>query len=179
MILLRGHDRCVHKGHPACLPTLRPDGRALTLTLKIDTRDLHLARVRSAPITSCSWYRLLQQTGETQIDEIIDFDSSVLPSEKIATGPADHLGLGPGYEAHGALDRLLRDLKRFPGRGWELIKTGLRSPVVRNRNMGLQALLAWSGVQWPAEALGWFHQAARTEPNEHLRGRLEKAIRSN
>jgi len=25
------------------------------------------------------------------------------------------LGLGPGYEAHGALDWLLQDLKRFPG----------------------------------------------------------------
>ena len=147
--------------------------------LKIDTRDLHLARVRSAPITSGSWYRLLQQTDETQIDEIIDFATSVLPSEKIATGPADHLGLGPGYEAHGALDWLLQDLKRFPGRGWELIKTGLRSPVVRNRNMALQAFLAWSRDQWPAEALGLLQQAARTEPNEDLRGRLEKAIRSN
>jgi hypothetical protein len=32
MILLRGHDRCVHEGHHACLLTLRPDGRGLTLT---------------------------------------------------------------------------------------------------------------------------------------------------
>jgi hypothetical protein len=147
--------------------------------LKIDTRDLHFARVRSAPITSGSWYRLLQQTDETQIDEIIDFASSVLPLEKIAAGPADHLGLGPGYEAHGALDWLLQDPKRFPGRGWQLIKTGLRSPVVRNRNMALQAFLAWPRDRWPAEALGLLQQAAQTEPNEDLRGRLEKATRSN
>ncbi len=147
--------------------------------LKIDTRDLHFARVRSAPITSGSWYRLLQQTDETQIDEIIDFASSVLPLEKIAAGPADHLGLGPGYEAHAALDWLLQDLKRFPGRGWQLIKTGLRSPVVRNRNMALQAFLAWPRDRWPAEALGLLQQAAQTEPNEDLRGRLEKATRSN
>ena len=129
--------------------------------LKIDTRDLHFARVRSAPITSGSWYRLLQQTDETQIDEIIDFASSVLPLEKIAAGPADHLGLGPGYEAHGALDWLLQDLKRFPGRGWQLIKTGLRSPVVRNRNMALQAFLAWPRDRWPAEALGLLQRAAQ------------------
>ena len=32
MILLRGHDRCVHKGHHACLPAPRPDGRRSTLT---------------------------------------------------------------------------------------------------------------------------------------------------
>jgi len=147
--------------------------------LNIDTRELHFARVRSAPITSGSWYRLLQQTDETQIDEIIDFASGVLPLEKIATGPADHLGLGPGYEAHGALDWLLQDLKRFPGRGWHLVKTGLCSPVVRNRNMALQAFLAWPRDRWPAEALGLLQQAARTEPNEDLRGRLEKATRSN
>ena|SRR5919109_4481775 len=33
MILLRGHDRCVHKGHHACLPAPRPDGRRSTLTV--------------------------------------------------------------------------------------------------------------------------------------------------
>jgi len=36
MILLCGHDHCVHKGHHSCLLTLRPDGRALTLTNHID-----------------------------------------------------------------------------------------------------------------------------------------------
>jgi hypothetical protein len=41
MIPLGGHDLCVHKGHHSCLPTLRPDGRALTLTRKelLDTVD--------------------------------------------------------------------------------------------------------------------------------------------
>jgi hypothetical protein len=147
--------------------------------LGIDTRDLHFARVRSAPITSDSWYRLLQQTSECQIDEVVNFAASVLPLEEIATGPDDHLGLGPGYEAHRALDWLLQDLRRFPGRGWELIRVGLRSPVVRNRNTALQAFLAWSRERWPAEALGLLQQAARTEPDEGLRRRFEKAIRSN
>ncbi|MGB8473939.1 MAG: hypothetical protein WCE61_07645 [Candidatus Acidiferrum sp.] len=147
--------------------------------LKIDTRDLHFSKVRSAPLTSGSWYRLLQQTDENQIDEVIAFALSVLPLEKIATGPDNHLGLGPGYEAHGALDWLLQDLKRFPGRGWELIRAGLRSPVVRNRNMALQAFLAGPRDQWPAEALGVLKVAAHAEPDKGLRERIEKAIRSN
>lgn len=147
--------------------------------LGISTRDLHFARVKSAPVSSGSWYRLLQQTDWSQIDEIIDFAATVLPLEKIATGPDDHLGLGPGYEAHSALDWILQDLERFPGRGWNLIKAGLRSPVVRNRNFALRALLVWPREQWPAEALGIMQQAAQTEPNDDLRGRLEKAIRSN
>jgi hypothetical protein len=32
MISPCGHDRCVHKGHHLCLPTLRPDGSGMTLT---------------------------------------------------------------------------------------------------------------------------------------------------
>ena len=142
----------------------------------MDTRDLHFARVRCAPTTSGSWHRLLQQTDESQIDEVVDFATHALPLEKIATGPDSHLGLGPEYEAHHALDWLLQDLKRFPGRGWKLIRTGLRSPVVRNRNMALQAFLAWPREEWPTEALGLLQEAARSEPDEGLRGRLEKAI---
>jgi hypothetical protein len=160
-------------------PMIFDEADVAAAKLKMDTRDLHLSRVRSAPITSGSWYRLLQQTDENHIDEIIDFASSALPLEKIASGPENHLGLGPGYEAHGTLDWLLQDLKRFPGRGWKLVKAGLRSPVVRNRNLALQAFLAWPRDQWPAEALGLLQQAARMEPNEDLRVRLERAIRSN
>jgi len=40
MIPLGGHDLCVHKGHHSCLPTLRPDGRALTLTDKVTDPQL-------------------------------------------------------------------------------------------------------------------------------------------
>jgi hypothetical protein len=160
-------------------PMVFYDADMAAAKLKIDTRDLHFSKVRSAPLTSDSWYRLLQQTDENQIDEVIGFALSVLPLEEIATGPSDHLGLGPGYEAHGVLDWVLQDLKRFPGRGWELIKAGLRSPVVRNRNMALQAFLAWPRDRWPAEALGLLQQAVPAEPNKDLRGRIEKAIRSN
>ena len=45
--------------------------------------------------------------------------------------------------------------------------------------MALQAFLGWSRDRWPAEALGLLQKAAASEPNEDLRGRLEKAIRSN
>jgi hypothetical protein len=39
--------------------------------LKIDTRDLHFSKVRAAPLTPGSWYRLLQQTNENQSDEVM------------------------------------------------------------------------------------------------------------
>jgi hypothetical protein len=145
--------------------------------LGISTRDLHFARVRSSPATSDSWYRLLEQTDETGIDEIVDFAIQYLPLKEIATGPKNvTIGLGPGYELHNVLDLLLQAVKRFPGKGWELIETGVCSPLVRNRNMAVSAFLEWRRDQWPDRATEFFRQALADEPDDELRGRLEQMV---
>jgi len=141
--------------------------------LGIDTRDIHFDRVRSEPLKSSSWYRLLQQTNEDQIEEVLSFAERALPLDEIATGPADSLGLGEKYAAHHALDWILQDLKRFPGHGWEFINIGLQSPVTRNRNMALNALLEWPKPSWPEEAPLLLARLRTSEPNEKLRERLE------
>jgi hypothetical protein len=143
--------------------------------LGLNTWNQHFERVRKAPLGT-SWFRLLQLTDDSNIDQVLNFAGSVLPLDKIATGPADDLGLGPEFQAEQALDWVLQDLSRFPGRGWPLIKTGLQSRVVRNRNMALKALLAWAREQWPAEAYSLLQQASRLEPNEDLRQRLAQAV---
>lgn len=155
-----------------------PDNRvfyqadAAAQELGIDTREIHFDRVRSEPLKSSSWYRLLQQTNEDQIQEILIFAAGVLPLEEIATGPADSLGLGEKYAAHRALDWILQDLKRFPGHGWEFIKIGLQSPVTRNRNMALNALLEWPRPSWPEQAVPLLASLRAIELNEKLRERL-------
>ena len=143
--------------------------------LGINTREIHFAKVRAAPLKSSSWYGLLQQTDEDQIDQVLSFAESVLPLRGIASGPKDALGFGEQYEAHRALDWILQDLKRFPERGWSLLRAGLQSPVTRNRNMALSALLKWPREAWPAEAEWLLAAAWKGEPNKDLRTRLEKA----
>src|SRR6266481_8368972 len=49
MISPCGHDRCVHKGHHSCLPTLRPDGSGMTLT---DMGNHELAKWRGWVVAS-------------------------------------------------------------------------------------------------------------------------------
>jgi hypothetical protein len=156
-----------------------PDNRvfyeadAAAQALGIDTREIHFERVRSEPLKSASWYRLLQQTSEDQIEEILGFAASALPLDEIATGPADSLGLGEKYAAHSALDWILQDLKRFPGRGWGFIETGLQSPVTRNRNLALNALLEWPRPSWPEQATPLLARLLAIEPNQKLRERLQ------
>jgi hypothetical protein len=146
--------------------------------LGIDTREIHFDRVRAEPVKSSSWYRLLQQTSNDQIDEILSFAAGALPLDEIATGPADSLGLDEKYAAHHALDWILQDLKRFPGHGWEFIKIGLQSPVTRNRNMALNALLEWPRQSWPEQAFTLLTRLRATEPNKKLRERLQSILAS-
>lgn len=64
------------------------------------------------------------------------FAEETLPLQEIASGPADSLGLGPEFRHHSALGFVLQDLRRFPGKGWPLIRAGLQSPVVSKPQSG-------------------------------------------
>jgi hypothetical protein len=147
-------------------------------SLGINTWEFHLARVRSEPIGSSSWYRLLQQTDGDQIDAVLGLAEGMLPLSEIASGPTDSLGLGEKYAAHQALEWVLQELKRFPGRGWRLIEVGLRSPVVRGRNFALNALFEWPRETWPQGAEGVLRRAWEAEPNEKVRERLRQTLMS-
>ena len=144
--------------------------------LGIDTREIHFEPSVGTRQSPASWYWLLQQTSEDQIEEILGFAASALPLDEIATGPADSLGLGEKYAAHSALDWILQDLKRFPGRGWGFIETGLQSPVTRNRNLALNALLEWPRPSWPEQATPLLARLLAVEPNQKLREAVCKLI---
>jgi hypothetical protein len=139
----------------------------------IDTWDVYFDRLQRGEDV---WFFVMQTDDPLRIDRVIRLAEERLPLDAIATGPADELGLGPGFEAHGALDFVLQDLGRFAGRGWALIRTGLRSPVVRNRHMAVRALAAWQRSEWPGEADLLLRQSAKAEPDGELRGAMENLI---
>ena len=140
--------------------------------LGIDTWDVHFNRVKVAPLTSSSWFRLMQQTNESRIDEVLAYTEATLPFDQIETGPADEMGLGPEFRPHQALDWVLQDLRRFPGKGWRLIKAGMHSPAVRNRNMAINALASWRREEWPADAVQFILEAHEAEPVDGIKRRL-------
>jgi hypothetical protein len=142
----------------------------------MDTWEIHFDRVKTDSLGSSSWYRLMIQTDESRIEQVLNFAESVLPFDQIETGPADELGLGLEFKAHGALDWILQDLRRFPGRGWRMIKAGLASPVVRNRNMAIQALAAWPLESWSMEMKDFVQGARGAEPRQEVRKRIESLL---
>ena len=144
--------------------------------LNINLWDTYWQRLQESPLNSGKWYDVMANVKETHIQEVIDFACAHLPLEEIATGPANELGFGEEYNAHSCLDFILQELGRFPGHGFELIKTGLRSPVIRNRHMALKALSTWKTENWPKGTKALLEQALQTETEEDLKKSLQKIL---
>ena len=141
--------------------------------LGIDVWEVYFDRLKRGEDL---WYFAMQTDDHDRVDRVIEFAEETLPLEKIASGPADVLGLGPGFEHHNALENVVQELRRFPGKGWPLIRAALQSPTVRNRNMAVQALAAWDRTVWPAEAEPLLRRAIELEPKSETQATMVKTL---
>lgn len=144
--------------------------------LNMDTWDIHWKRLSEKPTDSGRWYAVMSQVNSERIDVVLGFASRELPLEDIATGAGNEMGLGPNFESHSCLDYILQELYAYPGKGKDLILTGLKSPVVRNRNMALNALEAWDKSLLDEEIIKSLGSALSVEPNEDIKKRIDKLL---
>jgi hypothetical protein len=144
--------------------------------LGIDVWDIYFERLKRGEPDPGLWFGVLHTNDTDRIERVIAFAEEMLPLNDIASGPADSLGLGPEFEHHFALDTVLQKLRRFPGKGWPLIRAGLQSPVVRNRNSAVKALAAWDRSTWSEEAAQLLTDAIQVEPNDDTRATMVKAL---
>ncbi len=122
------------------------------------------------------WDFLMRTDDPARIDRVVALAEQTIPLAEVATGPALEMGLGADFQHNLALDFVVQDLGRFPGKGWPLIAAALRSPVIRNRNMAVNALAAWGAEHWPAEAREMLETALRREPDDDVKGRLARLL---
>lgn len=144
--------------------------------LGIDTWERHRIRLERKPEDPALWYEIMVRCDEDRIGDVLSFAEGNIPLLEIATGASDDLGLGLDFVPHQCLDYVLQELRRFPGRGGRLIEAGLRSPVVRNRNMAVAALAAWDKGEWPAAMREALAAATEVEPDESVRERMVKVV---
>jgi hypothetical protein len=113
----------------------------------------------------------MQTADPGRIDRVLALAESAIPLDQIATGPGTELGLG-----HSALDFIMQELGRFPGKGWALVRAALQSPVIRNRGMAIKVLAEWRRASWPAEAHDHVAEAAKREADAELKLGLERLL---
>jgi hypothetical protein len=133
-----------------------------------DTFEVLLGRLQ-ADVFDSAWFNAWEQADDDRAEQVVELARSRLPLEKLTGGPADEVGLGTAWRVHFTLDWTLQALRDHPGVGADLILVGLRSPIVRNRNMALMALKHWPRNTWPTTAPDLISDLARCDPNEHAK----------
>jgi hypothetical protein len=165
--------RAVSEGLALDDPTSFQLAMTIAPRVGIDPWDAAFARLERGEDL---WYHVMQTDSEDRIVRVITLAERVLPLAEIASGPDRSLGLGAEYRDHSKLDFVLQDLRRFPGRGWPLIRAGLQSPVIRNRHMAITALAAWSRSDWPPEAEHAIRRGLDAEPDDEVKAALEALL---
>ena len=122
------------------------------------------------------WWDLMRTSDASHIDDVLALAAAKIPLNEIASGPGSDLGLGVEYASHSALDFILQGLRDFPGKGWDFVKAGLRSPVIRNRNMAVRTLSEWGRDNWPDEVMEHVEKAIDEEPKADVQERLENVL---
>lgn len=146
--------------------------------LGINTWESQWARLVEKPDSMECWFQIMKMVDADKLDQVLDFATSVFPPEKMATGPENALGFGPGFELHQCLGFVLQDLDQYPNKGFELIKTGLKSPSKRNRILALGALSTWNKDHWPAGAKELLEEAEKEEPDDDILKELRSLLES-
>lgn len=144
--------------------------------LGIDTWSTHWDRLQKNPTESGRWYEVMALSDDEKIGQILLLAEETIPFDEIATGPGDEMGFGQKFEPHRCLDCLLQELGRFPGKGVRLAEAGLKSPVVRNRNLATKVMAVWGQVQWPPALEAALRQALAAEPQDDVRKRMQNVL---
>ena len=121
-------------------------------------------------------YDLMRTEDPRRIKQVVEWATTSLDLDSISTGPAEELGLGSEFSEHITLGVIVQDLRRFPGIGWRLVETALRSPVISNRNTAITALHDWPISQWPPQAHSALIVAHHREPDTNVKQRLEDLL---
>lgn len=77
-----------------------------------------------------------------RLDDVLRLIWERLEADKIGTGSADEIG-GAEFVKHNRLSYLAQFLGAYPGKGTDIIKQMLRSPVVNNRFTALRVIEGW------------------------------------
>lgn len=132
----------------------------------VDTWEKYFERVKQGKE---DWYFLMKTRDLSRIEQAVALAEDLLPLTEIASGADEKMGMGEAFKAHRGLDFILQELREWPGHGYKLICTGLKSPVTRNRNLALKALKVWGKTNWQNDTEAILSELQKVEPNEQTR----------
>lgn len=153
------------------------NGKQAAQKLEIDISDTLWNRLDKYPFDSASWYDITTHVKSVNPQKIVEKAISLIPLKEISTGPKDSMGVGPGFQKHQSLDYVIIFLENHPMIGEEIILAGLKSPVIRNRNMTLKTLEKWTSKNWSNNIVTELNKLKGLEPTLDTKENLNRLLR--
>lgn len=129
--------------------------RAITISLMngLDIREKLMDLLKSNPCQARLWFVLMQGAKDSSVDEIVEMALKLWKGREWGRHSAI---LIPGEEDEymECMETLIRELQSFPGRGWELLKKGLRTQKTEIKNLVIKTLYNWNGDLIESEIRG-------------------------
>jgi hypothetical protein len=125
------------------------------------------------PGDSGAWYQILRDADEHVLDDALVLAAGLFDLESLGAGPASELHRDGVFDV---ADWLLQRLVEYPGRGWDVIRPALRSPVVRNRHFALKALSGWPADLVTEEVRAAVADVAGHDPDEDVRADARRVL---
>lgn len=143
------------------------NAKQAAVSLGIDLWETVWERLQANPSDPSSWYDVSFHSRPEHEGKVIDFALRNLPLEELATGPQNLLGMGPEYAKYSCLDAAVTYLQNYPRQGEKIVLAGLKSPVIRNRNMAIRVLDKWKQENWSPEIRRELMHLKDIEPNQN------------
>lgn len=144
--------------------------------LEIDLWETVWTKLQEKPLDSSSWYDVTHYSKPEHSDKIINFALKHLPLDEMATGARDSMGFGKNYNKFGSLDYVITFLENYPKKGEQIILTGLKCPVTRNRNMAINVLEKWKKENWSTEIEKEIRLLSEIEPNNDTKENIKQLL---
>lgn len=110
--------------------------------LNMNVSELIFNAVKKEPVKHFGYLYLVYKNPR-YAKELTKIYENILPLDDMATGMGDFLFAKNFSQEHNCLDFVLQELKNYPQLGEKLVKTALKSPVVRERNGACRVLEEW------------------------------------
>ena len=133
-------------------------------------------KLNAKPDEQGLWLDAMNMVEMADIDKIITLAERVIPLDKIATGPADEMGLSEAYRDHQILDSVVFNLDSAPGKGIDLIIAALQSPVIRNRNSAVNSLLMWDKSYLTPQLVKTIEKVIVLEPDLEIKENMGQLL---
>jgi hypothetical protein len=142
--------------------------------LGMRTRDFLLRHLEQHPEDGSAWFQLVHQADAETLDGALELAHRLYHFDELAEGPAHELHREGVFEV---ADWFLQELVDHPGKGWEVIRPALQSPVVRNRHFALRSLSHWPSELLTDEHRDAIENVAEDDPDDEVREEANRVLR--